>query len=52
MCYGNEIAEGSEEILKKGIATLKVDGTNGFVFEFPDEVKIAYYFFFFNFDFC
>ena len=46
MCYGNEIAEGCEEILKKGIATLKVDGTNGFVFEFPDEVKNCIVFFF------
>jgi hypothetical protein len=40
MCYGNEIAEGCEDILRKGVATLKIDGSNGFVFEFPDEVTI------------
>ena len=37
MCYSGKIAEGNEDVLKHGIATLKVDGTNGYVFEFPDE---------------
>lgn len=37
MCYSGEIEESCEELLKEGIATLKVDGTNGFVFELPDE---------------
>jgi len=36
-CYANTVVEGLEDILLHGIATLKIDGSNGYVFEMPDD---------------